>query len=552
MRAGRVRGTDNYQESNSGNTQAQISSGSITGGGTWTRTSSGSGSTLASGNGTNNYTHSTMANELAGIFGQSQTGQTRYQLVQRFEDVSNANSGTTPGHTKFSPVGLPFRDPEGHPADQAHKNQLGPGPISTVEVSVPVSPQQYYSELREKYGGVNKRQFYQKLKSATAEDRKKFFEHERNLYYWNRYAKATEQPLNAGDGETDIPSFNSIKNDKAYHHTIDGVIGFMVEKYGGEASKLLLLAEKLEFEIILEGGYNFWWRSDVNIDKQTTISIDKFATVEQAADELFTLLKNNLSDEKISRLGYQFGLRGRHGGILKDLVPDLDLELAEMDQIWSANVKLGLNASGDFAKGIVRDKAFDLATGGTVSLLSAAKAYRKYKSLQNVPTPKKPPKPTANPPSNQEHWGGEYLNDDQRFPPKGTIPDVPLVPNNFRGPNSRHRLTKVDQSTVAKDLNTVIEPGVDVAADVTAINQGLAQRVGDKFVVNGRTYGVHDGTLYPISGLGLHQLDRGGFKALGVFNKFGDSPRAAEIMQKMGLTQVAIDAGRIAWKAGQK
>ncbi len=52
-----------------------------------------------------------MANELAGIFGQSQTGQTRYQLVQRFEDVSNANSGTTPGHTKFSPVGLPFRDP---------------------------------------------------------------------------------------------------------------------------------------------------------------------------------------------------------------------------------------------------------------------------------------------------------------------------------------------------------------------------------------------------------------------------------------------------------
>ncbi len=115
-----LRGTDNYLESNSGNTQAQISSGSITGGGTWTRTSSGSGSTLASGNGTNNYTHSTMANELAGIFGQSQTGQTRYQLVQRFEDVSNANSGTTPGHTKFSPVGLPFRDPS-----HANSDQLG-------------------------------------------------------------------------------------------------------------------------------------------------------------------------------------------------------------------------------------------------------------------------------------------------------------------------------------------------------------------------------------------------------------------------------------------
>ncbi|WP_197740795.1 hypothetical protein [Tuwongella immobilis] len=104
---------------------------------------------------------------------------------------------------------------------------------------------------------------------------------------------------------------------------------------------------------------------------------------------------------------------------------------------------------------------------------------------------------------------------------------------------------------MAKDLNTVIEPGVDVAADVEAINQGLAQRAGDRFIVNGRTYGVHDGTLYPISGPGLHQLDRGGFKALGVLNKFGDSPRAAEIMQKMGLSQDAIDAGRAAWKAGQ-
>lgn len=92
---------------------------------------------------------------------------------------------------------------------------------------------------------------------------------------------------------------------------------------------------------------------------------------------------------------------------------------------------------------------------------------------------------------------------------------------------------------------------MDVAADVKAINEGLAQRVGDTYSINGRTYGIHDGTLYPISGAGLHQLDRAGFKALGVFNKFGDSSRAAEILQKMGLSQEAIDAGLAAWKAGQ-
>ncbi len=143
--------------------------------------------------------------------------------------------------------------------------------------------------------------------------------------------------------------------------------------------------------------------------------------------------------------------------------------------------------------------------------------------------------------------------DDAAGPMANSLADgsTPAAPNAFRGPAQRHWITKIDQGSVAKNLNTVIEPGVDVASDVAAINQGLAQRTGDRFFVNGRTYGVHDGTLYPISGLGLHQLDRGGFKALGVLMKFGDTPRAAEIMKHMGLSPEAIDAGRSAWKAAQ-
>jgi hypothetical protein len=113
----------------------------------------------------------------------------------------------------------------------------------------------------------------------------------------------------------------------------------------------------------------------------------------------------------------------------------------------------------------------------------------------------------------------------------GSAPSVPL-----RRPAPRHSAARVNQRTVAKELNTVIEPGVDVAGDVAAINAGQATRVGGNYVIHGRTYGVHDGTLYPISGPGFHQLSRGAFKALGVLNELGNTERAAEILGRMGVS----------------
>lgn len=77
-------------------------------------------------------------------------------------------------------------------------------------------------------------------------------------------------------------------------------------------------------------------------------------------------------------------------------------------------------------------------------------------------------------------------------------------------------------------------------------------RVGDTFEINGRTYGVHDGTLFPMSGPGFHQLNRGAFQALGVLNKFGDTPQAHAILGRMknvGPDEVA--AAMKAWRAGQ-
>lgn len=75
-----------------------------------------------------------------------------------------------------------------------------------------------------------------------------------------------------------------------------------------------------------------------------------------------------------------------------------------------------------------------------------------------------------------------------------------------------------------------------MSADVAAIRSGEAQKIGDTFVVNGRTYGMHDGTLYPMSGPGFYALDRGGYKALGVLNKFGDTPQADIVLKNMGVS----------------
>ena len=101
-----VVGTDTYSGSQSGNDDKGTYSGSITGGGSWTRTGSGTSS------GTNSYTQSVSGNSLVGHFSQSMTGTDRYGLVDRFDDVSNADPGTsTPGNVNLHSHGLPFRDP---------------------------------------------------------------------------------------------------------------------------------------------------------------------------------------------------------------------------------------------------------------------------------------------------------------------------------------------------------------------------------------------------------------------------------------------------------
>ena len=120
---------------------------------------------------------------------------------------------------------------------------------------------------------------------------------------------------------------------------------------------------------------------------------------------------------------------------------------------------------------------------------------------------------------------------------------------NLKSPNSRHYADKVNQKSVAKDENTVIDRKVvNIEQDVNAIRNGQAQVINGQYHINGRIYGQHDGTLYPIRGNGFYPLDRGAYKALGVYNKFGNTPQAKQIMDNMQINSNSRQEALKVWE----
>lgn len=98
---------------------------------------------------------------------------------------------------------------------------------------------------------------------------------------------------------------------------------------------------------------------------------------------------------------------------------------------------------------------------------------------------------------------------------------------------------------------------MNIAADVADIRAGKATKGrtpgGElSFTINGRTYGMHaNGTLYPISGAGIYELDRGAFMALALYNKFpNDRKKAERYMDNIGLTAAQKAAALAAHEAG--
>jgi len=123
----------------------------------------------------------------------------------------------------------------------------------------------------------------------------------------------------------------------------------------------------------------------------------------------------------------------------------------------------------------------------------------------------------------------------------------------YKRPNDRHFIARVTLSSAAKEVNTVIEPWVDVDADVSMINLGHAACVGNRCIVNGRTYQVKtNGTLFPIDGPGFRVLDRGAYKALQAYNAYGHTAGSSNFLQRSNISRQAQAIGLLAWRAGQR
>lgn len=114
--------------------------------------------------------------------------------------------------------------------------------------------------------------------------------------------------------------------------------------------------------------------------------------------------------------------------------------------------------------------------------------------------------------------------------PKGPAADHKLLPPNMK----RHDLNRVTPKTHAQKKNSVVQPDVDMEADIEAIRNGRATWNPDtnEYEVNGRTYkventGKDDLRTYPTGGVGVHNLDQLEYRLLQSMIKNGGDTDAA-------------------------
>ncbi|MGB3327342.1 MAG: minor capsid protein [Thermomicrobiales bacterium] len=111
-------------------------------------------------------------------------------------------------------------------------------------------------------------------------------------------------------------------------------------------------------------------------------------------------------------------------------------------------------------------------------------------------------------------------NADKRPKPPAHVTGKRQVPNvTVKPPASRHYIMQVSPASPSRsgNRNTVIEPWVDVQADIDAINrgEGIVDHGRANAWVNGRLYGYYAdrGTAWPISGDGFITMDQKQYSA---------------------------------------
>jgi len=128
-------------------------------------------------------------------------------------------------------------------------------------------------------------------------------------------------------------------------------------------------------------------------------------------------------------------------------------------------------------------------------------------------------------------------------------PNKPSRPLRLSAPN-RHIAAKVGKHSIPKATTTVALSSVDVEADIVAINRGDAIRKGNDFTANGRIYRMKgQDSVFPLSGPGLYQLDRGAFRALMVYNELGLTARAELELDRWGVIVEARELARAVYRA---
>lgn len=145
-------------------------------------------------------------------------------------------------------------------------------------------------------------------------------------------------------------------------------------------------------------------------------------------------------------------------------------------------------------------------------------------------------------------------------PPAGFLPGRP--PKEARRPADKHftALVRSDSVVGGKGFITMIDPSVDVQADIDAINrgEGFYHRETGRIWINERLYGTHTdhrrGTLYPVSGSGFFVISTLQHYALRRYLEFGGiMPEAdAELARVRGITEDDLNVARELWRTRQK
>ncbi len=170
------------------------------------------------------------------------------------------------------------------------------------------------------------------------------------------------------------------------------------------------------------------------------------------------------------------------------------------------------------------------------------------------PMPPKPTTPPAKPPAKpqqaQQKADQQGNSSQQRNNCNGNC--SPL-----KKPVRRHDPCKTKGGDPTKERNSMIDPDHRQAinSDLDNIIAGKVPKAGETWTVGGRSYGMHNGSLHPVSGPGIVDLSRPQHQLIQQLN--GNTPekaqKFAEAMKNKGIMdQKAIDTVMELWRKCSK